>query len=116
MIRKAFSLITIEPTVFLRAVGLYIVIGSAIRSELLLQKICRKDLGYNATVCENLEADENEDIENQGRTDLYSNLSEMSNKLLSLISPATRQQLRDDRPVDGRRPRRHLLPDRGRRV
>lgn len=66
MIKKAFSLITIEPSVFLRAVGLYIVIGSAIRSELLLQKICRKDLGYNATICENLEDDENEDIENQG--------------------------------------------------
>ena len=57
--------ITLEPGIFCILVGTFFVSGPEISTNLLLWKICHIKFGYNETVCDNLSADENNDIENE---------------------------------------------------
>lgn len=55
--------ITIEPFIFLLMFGIGILAGAEVNTNLMLWKICAVTLGYNETACENLTAEENDEIE-----------------------------------------------------
>ncbi len=51
--------------------GASIVLGSSVNTNMLIYKVCRYELGYNDTVCDNLETEEEfEDAENEGKSSL----------------------------------------------
>ena len=46
--------------------GRMLVAGSSVDVNLLMAKVCRGELGYNETVCDNLNLEEYDDFETEG--------------------------------------------------
>ena len=63
-VKKYFKSITLEPMVLIFAFGMATLSGAQVTTNLLLWKLCTKDLNYTQEVCGNLSADANEDAEN----------------------------------------------------
>ena len=62
-ISKFWHSISIEPAIFLWSFSTYVVTGVELLTNMMLWKVCRYELGYNETICENLDLDENEDYQ-----------------------------------------------------
>lgn len=59
-LKKVVSNITVEPVVFLTCmgVGLYMIVSS----ELYIQKVCKVNLGFNDTICDNIQHHKEEQV------------------------------------------------------
>ena len=57
--------LTIEPAIFLFEVGKLSVEGTQIQTDLLMWKLCTKDLNFPESICRNLTLEENDDFEIQ---------------------------------------------------
>lgn len=69
-ITKLARSITIEPVAFLFMVATSTVYGIQAITNLLIWKICTKELNFTEEVCANLSADANEDYENEVQREL----------------------------------------------
>ena len=62
-ISKFFRSFTIEPVIFMYIFSIFLVNGAEINTNLLMWKVCKIEMGLEDDVCENLSADENEDVQ-----------------------------------------------------
>ncbi|TRY80252.1 hypothetical protein TCAL_13569, partial [Tigriopus californicus] len=63
--KKILFSITLEPMIFVSVIGGTIVGGSALNTNLLINKMCVFELQFNTTICDHLDLAENEDYENE---------------------------------------------------
>ncbi len=63
-IKDYFKSFTIEPTVVFNILGLSILLGAQILTDLMIWKICNIELEYSEDICANLSLEINEDAEN----------------------------------------------------
>ena len=62
-ISKQWKTVTIEPMIFLFILGMSILNGAQIPTNILIVKICNYELNYTAEICNNLGEDSNKDIQ-----------------------------------------------------
>lgn len=64
-ILKYAKMATLEPPLFLMACGAMIIFGSQVQTDLLIWKLCTKDLNFTEEICDNLSLEENDEYEIQ---------------------------------------------------
>ena len=64
-ILKYIRKITLEPAMFLIAAGNLVLNGSQVQTNLLIWKLCTKDLNFTEEICDNLSLEENYNYEIQ---------------------------------------------------
>lgn len=64
-LKKYLKSITIEPMVLIYIFGLATLFGAQVPTNLLIWKLCTKDLNYTEEICGNLSAEDNEEVENE---------------------------------------------------
>lgn len=55
--------VTIEPSIFIHSFGSSVIFGAQINTDLLIWKLCTKDLNISESVCKNLSLEVNHDAE-----------------------------------------------------
>ena len=55
--------LSIEPAIFLYSLSYSIVAGTELATNMLIWKVCRYELGFNETICENLDLEENDNFQ-----------------------------------------------------
>lgn len=65
--RRILGAITIEPLIFGFMTAQMLEAGSEVNANLLIKKVCLYELGQNQTSCDNLDLDENEELETEGK-------------------------------------------------
>ena len=67
-LKDSLRTISLEPVIFLYIIGIFLDRGAEVKTQLMLWKICRFEFGYNDTICDNLDADENDAIQSDVQT------------------------------------------------
>lgn len=83
MLLEFLSNITIEPGIFLYFLGEGFITGAQINTDLLIWKLCTKDLNLTEDICNNLDLEINENYEIQVQKRLQE--FEMINQLIQTI-------------------------------
>ena len=93
-----FKTFSIEPIIFFHIFANYILAGSQVRTNIILWKVCVDKLGYNETICENLDAEENEDAENdvQRSSNYFFLIEQWANNIPALVYSLSVGALSDD--------------------
>ena len=78
---------TIEPILALKMLGVYILYGTQVETNLLIWKLCHFELGYSEKVCQNLSLETNEQVENlvQKRLQEFQTIGQWINSVPTLI-------------------------------
>lgn len=64
-VKDYINSITIEPVILIYIFGVSTLDGAQVPTNLLIWKLCTKDLNYTEEICGNLSAEANEDVENE---------------------------------------------------
>ncbi len=73
--------LTIEPAIFVYAISGAIAYGSGTQTQLMIWKVCSVVKGYNDTVCDNLGAEEHDEVQNE--VQIYKNNFAIKDQMLS---------------------------------
>ena len=70
MFVKFYMSLTIEPVIFMHAIGLAIINGSQVSTNLLIWKICNLELNFTEDICSNLTDEANKEYEEIVQTEV----------------------------------------------
>ena len=54
-VKAYFASFTIEPSIFIWIIGISVAGSTQIMTDLLIWKVCKSEVGYNDTICEDLD-------------------------------------------------------------
>ena len=67
LIIQGLKSITVEPVIFFFLLGMFILNGAQVPTNILVYKVCHYEMNFTESICENLGDEANKDIEQEVR-------------------------------------------------